>query len=78
MDACEVGQGCECFPLTGCEHIRAEKTEFQTELEQLINRHSMENGSNTPDFILAQYLRCCLENFNHTIVAREKWYGRTK
>jgi hypothetical protein len=49
---------------------------FQEELEQLINRHSKENGSNTPDFILASYLRTALANFDDTVKAREKWYGR--
>ncbi len=51
-------------------------TEFEKELEKLLNYHSLENGSNTPDFILAAYLRGCLENFNNTLISREKWYGR--
>lgn len=51
-------------------------TEFEKELASLINAHSQENGSNTPDFILAAYLRGCLESFNAAVVAREKWYGR--
>ena len=38
--------------------------EFQKELEQLINKHSMENISDTPDFILAEYLVGCLRQFN--------------
>lgn len=49
---------------------------FQTELEQLINRHSQENASNTPDFILAQYLMICLSAWNITTLQRETWYGR--
>ena len=36
----------------------------------------MENGSNTPDFMLAQYLLGCLEAFNIAVTTREKWYGR--
>lgn len=52
------------------------ETEFEKELEHLINKHSLENGSNTPDFILAQYLKGCLDNFNIIIQARESWYGR--
>ena len=51
-------------------------TEFRQELESLINKHSMENGSDTPDFILAQYLSGCLENFDKALAARETWYGR--
>lgn len=38
----------------------------------------MENGSNTPDFILAQYLVNCLLSFNSAVQCREKWYGREK
>lgn len=49
---------------------------FQQELTDLINRHSKENGSDTPDFILAQYLNDCLTLFNNTLDSREKWYGR--
>ena len=52
------------------------QTEFQRELEQLINRYSMEGGSDTPDFILASYLTKCLNNFNDITTQREKWYGR--
>jgi len=49
---------------------------FTQELEQLINRHSRENESNTPDFILAAYVAHCLDAFNCAVQAREKWYGR--
>jgi len=52
------------------------KMNFQEELENLINRHSMENGSNTPDYVLAKYLYECLENFNNIIRLRENHYGR--
>jgi hypothetical protein len=37
-----------------------ERLEFQQGLMDLVNRHSIENGSNTPDFILADYLRTSL------------------
>jgi len=50
--------------------------EFRKELEDLINRHSLENGSDTPDFILADYLVGCLRTFDETLVKRERWYGR--
>ena len=50
-------------------------SEFRKELETLINCHSAENGSNTPDFILADYLVRCLDNFDETLQARQKWYG---
>lgn len=50
---------------------------FEKDLENLINYHSKEGDSNTPDFILAQYLLACLEAFATTVKARENWYGRT-
>lgn len=49
---------------------------FERDLERLINKYSQENGSDTPDFILAKYLNDCLTIWNHTITARERWYGR--
>lgn len=51
--------------------------EFKKELADLINRHSLENCSNTPDFILAEYLADCLDQFNKASNAREKWYGKS-
>lgn len=50
--------------------------DFKKELRDLLNRYSQENGSNTPDFILADYLFDCLQCFNATSQSREKWYGR--
>jgi len=49
---------------------------LREELQSTINRHSAEHGSNTPDFILAQYLTSCLAAFDEAVNAREKWYGR--
>lgn len=51
--------------------------DFRTELQGLINRHSRENGCNTPDWILAEYLVDCLLIFDKAVTARERWYGRT-
>jgi hypothetical protein len=51
---------------------------FREELEVLINQHCMENGSDTPDFILAHYLSDCLEAFDKAVLWRENWYGREK
>lgn len=44
---------------------------FQEEVTTLINKLSLENASNTPDYVLAAYLRRCLENFNETNSDRE-------
>lgn len=48
---------------------------FEKQLENLINRYSRENGSNTPDFILAKYLEDCLLTFNVAVNTRDKWYN---
>lgn len=49
--------------------------QFESELESLINRHSMENGSDTPDFILAEYMLGCLKSYNSAVIRRREWYG---
>ena len=49
---------------------------FLRELQNLINKHSIEGGSDTPDFILAEYLKQCLDAFDMCVRRREEWYGR--
>jgi hypothetical protein len=51
--------------------------DLRKDIEDAINRNSAENGSDTPDFILAQYLTDCLAAFDSAVSLREKWYGRT-
>ncbi len=43
---------------------------FRGDLASLLNQHSKEQGSNTPDFILAQYLVDCLEAFDRATLDR--------
>jgi len=52
-------------------------THFQKDLADLLNRHCAENESNTPDFILAEYMLSCLLAFNAASKKREQWYGRS-
>lgn len=49
---------------------------LRTRIEAAINSVSAESGSNTPDFILAEYLTDCLQAFDKASRAREKWYGK--
>ena len=56
--------------------IEKRDTEFRKDLEKLLNSLSRENGSDTPDFILAEYLMDCLTAFDKATNARECWYGR--
>jgi hypothetical protein len=58
------------------QNTRPPLTEFEQELRKLINKYCIENNSNTPDLILAEYLAHCLDAFNIAVKAREKWYGR--
>ena len=50
--------------------------DFREALTDLINQCSMENRSNTPDFILAEYLEVCLLAFDTAVQQREAWHGR--
>ena len=45
------------------------------ELEALINKNSIENESDTPDFLLASYLSECLKTWAKIVKARDDWYG---
>ena len=40
-----------------------------------INAHSAENGSDTPDFILAGYLIQSLAAFDNAVWERKRWYA---
>jgi hypothetical protein len=49
---------------------------FLKELTSLLNKYSKENESNTPDWILADYLQNCLKSFNHAVADRAHSKGR--
>jgi hypothetical protein len=51
--------------------------EFRVKLTSLINEYSKENESNTPDFILAQFIHQSLIAFNEAVNSRDHWYGIT-
>ena len=44
---------------------------FEKKLVKLINEESLENGSNTPDFLLARYLVNCLRNYEEICKLKE-------
>ncbi len=50
-------------------------SELSEEIGIVLNKHSREEDSNTPDFILAEYLVKCLEAFELASNRREVWYG---
>lgn len=51
---------------------------FEEELRKLINQYSKENGSNTPDYIIARYLLSCLEAFDNAANDRDKHIRRSE
>ena len=49
---------------------------FRGELAAVINKYSREEASNTPDFVLAEFIDNALFAFNVAVNAREHWYER--
>lgn len=56
----------------------AKDASFREQLRESINRASRENASNTPDFILAQYLLDSLRAYEYATRRREQHAGRFK
>lgn len=56
-------------------NMELKQSNFLKELTELINRHSMEYGSNTPDYMLAEYLNNCLASFERVTANRDKWHS---
>lgn len=50
-------------------------SKLREEIAAAINRNSAENGSNTPDYILAEFLEDCLRSFDKALQQRDAWYG---
>lgn len=48
-----------------------DRLDFKLALGKLINQLSLENESNTPDYILAEYLTRCLETWNDCTAMRQ-------
>lgn len=57
------------------DQITQKRASFEKELENLISRHSKEATSNTPDYILAEYMSNCLNAFHRATQIRDNWYG---
>ena len=49
------------------------ESKLREDIEKLLNEHNRENGSNTPDFILADYLTDCLRAFDKAVNKRDIW-----
>lgn len=53
----------------------AKKTKLEERLKELLNSENREHDSDTPDFILAEYMMACLDAFELASNRREVWYG---
>jgi len=50
-------------------------SELENKLAGALNSVSRENDSNTPDFILAEFMMGCLDAFELASNKREVWFG---
>lgn len=50
-------------------------SDFKKDLTSLLNTYCKENESNSPDFILAEYLLSCLNAFNIASNKKDEWHG---
>ena len=55
--------------------VDSNRADFRAELSSLLNRHSMESGSDTPDFLLADCIADCLYAFDRMMTKRAAWYS---
>jgi len=51
--------------------------QLKVDITDACNKACRENVSNTPDFILAEYIMAALDAFEKASIAREKWYGKS-
>jgi len=49
---------------------------LKREISSVLNKYSQENRSNTPDFILAEYMLGCLTVYENTISMRNNWFTK--
>ena len=58
------------------ENGKVHGNDLESALTAALNAFSAENPSNTPDWILAQFLLGCLAAWDRGVQQRETWYGR--
>lgn len=62
----------------GEDNMIKNEIEFIKDLAILINKYNRESISRTPDFILAEYLNGCLNNFEVIVNTRAAWYSENQ
>lgn len=58
------------------EQVARGEPRLRKAIEAAINSNSAEKGSNTPDFILAEFLTDCLAAYDKAVLRRSEWFGR--
>lgn len=77
-----VQHALDAFAVPGTYNLTVEPVtekgdgDLRDDLRTLVNRRSRENASNTPDFILAQFMHDCLNAYEMAVTRRAEWYGR--
>ena len=71
----EVGVPLDQMELTPEMKYSKNRDALVKDIAKVLNTHSMENRSNTPDFILAEHLVGCLEVFDKATNRRSEWYN---
>lgn len=51
-------------------------SDFEKELTDLLNRYSIDQKTDTPDFVLARYLNDCINSLSTMIDKRENWSSK--
>ena len=51
------------------------KRNLKRELAGLLNEHSAENASDTPDYLLAEFMLDSLNAYERATQKRDAWYG---
>lgn len=62
------------MPIPPQDNMDEKIARFKEDLSVLINKHSMENISDTPDFMLADFMVESMLVYGKTMKKRDKWY----
>ena len=79
VDDMENQASCQAAEAGVCDtpmDVKSERDSFVEALENLINSYGEEIGSNTPDYLLAQYLIESKRNFDRTVRQRDAWHAK--
>lgn len=60
-----------CSKHPKCPMTVHEKSEFEAQIETLINQHCKDNESDTPDYILAKFIVACYDAFRVAVKERD-------